>query len=452
MRAPGCANIPGPGFWETPASLKHGVPGASIPQRRADPMDHPYSKRYTMAKSGKRMLKFAILMVALVSQINTIASVMLTDLAVTFPDASDTVIQYVMQMGMVGAFIISFALTFLTNFFKRRTLVLFGLILIMVGGIVPIFLHSSIYLLWFFAFLVGAGQGILLPTLGALILDNFEGDERNQMLGLNTAFYNAAAAALLVVAGFLCTSGWINVYYCYFIVIPVFVIAILFLSPEEKRAEQPADGSAPAKKRGGVPVKGLIQCLLNVVLMIGYAVFPLNLSLYVVRDAAIADASAVGIAMSLVTIVAALVSLILPQVVKVVKLYIGFIAAAFGLLANVLVMFASDITLIYVAAVADGVFFGLLMAGAGYLVGRICTPEEYGPTYALSTSFVSLGTIFCPIVVNFISGIWGGDIANAGTAFVTAIGVFAVATVIQFVWASYLTKTLPPEEAPAAQE
>lgn len=400
-----------------------------------------------MGKSGKGMLKFAILMVALISQINTIASVMVSDIAIAFPDASDVMVQYVMQMGMVGAFIISFVLTFLTNLFKKKTLTLFGMILIMVGGIVPIFVHNSIFVLWVFAFLVGAGQGIILPTLGALILENFDGDERNKMLGLNTAFYNIASTVLLVIAGFLCTSGWVNVYYCYFVVVPIFIIAVLFLNPEEKQAAAAeADAEAP-KEKGGVPVKGIIQCGFNALLMIGYAVFPLNISLYVVRDAAIGDASAVGMSMSIVTVVAALVSLVLPQVVKVVKLYIGALAALFGLIATALVMLSSDIMMIYVAAVADGIFFGLVMAGAGYLVGRICTPAQYGPTYALSTSFVSLGTIFCPIVVNFISGLWGGDIANSATAFITAIGVFVVAVVLQVVWAVYLTRTLPPEEA-----
>ena len=51
MRGPGCANIPGPGFRETPASLKHGIPRASISQRREDPMDHPYPKRYNHGKN-----------------------------------------------------------------------------------------------------------------------------------------------------------------------------------------------------------------------------------------------------------------------------------------------------------------------------------------------------------------------------------------------------------------
>lgn len=401
-----------------------------------------------MAKTGKGMLKFAILVIALISQINTIASVMMTDIALAFPDASDTAVQYVMQCGMIGAFVVSFLLTFLTSKFKKKTLVITGIILIILGGLVPIVKHDTLVILYAGALLVGAGQGIILPTLGALILESFEGDERNRMLGLNTAFYNAAAAGLLVVAGIVCATGWVNVYFLYFVAVPVLIIAILFLNPEEKKAEAPAEGEAAApQEKAGVPVLGWIQCLLNVLLMIGYASFPLNVSLYVVRDAAIGDAAGVGVAMSLVTIVAALVSLILPQIIKLSKLYIGALSSFFGLLATVLVVIAKDMTMIYVAAIADGIFFGILMAGAGYLVGRICTPAQYGPTYALSTSFVSLGTIFCPIVLNLLANMWGGDVTFSGTAFYTAIGIFAVALVLQIAWGTYLTKVLPPEEA-----
>lgn len=397
------------------------------------------------------MLKFAILMIALISQINTIASVMMSDIALAFPGASDTVVQYVMQMGMVGGFIISFALSFLMNLFKKKTLVLVGMVLIMVGGLTPILVHGSIYLLWVFSFLVGAGQGIILPTLSAMILESFTGDERNRMLGLNTACYNAASAVLLVVAGFLCKTGWVNVYFCYFIVLPVFAFAVLFLHPADKEGVPSVAAEGPAApepvKKGTVPLRGIIQCCMSAMLMIGYAVFPLNLSLYVVRDAAIGDASSVGTAMSAVTIVAALVSLVMPRVVKVVKLYIGTVAAVFGLLANVLVMIAHDMTLVYLAAVADGIFFGFIMSGGIYIIGKICTREQYGPTCALSTSFASLGTIFCPIIINFLSSLWGGDLMKSGTAFITAIGVFAVMTVVQFFWETHLMHKVAEEEA-----
>ena len=53
-------------------------------------------------KGGKGTLKFAILAVALVCQINTIASVMLSDIGAAFPGASNVAVQYVMQSGMIA--------------------------------------------------------------------------------------------------------------------------------------------------------------------------------------------------------------------------------------------------------------------------------------------------------------------------------------------------------------
>lgn len=231
-------------------------------------------------------------------------------------------------------------------------------------------------------------------------------------------------------------------YFIYFVVIPVLIIALLCLAMDNKpQATTQAGGD-----KAGVPVKGWIQCILAVLMMIAYASFPLNLSLYVVRDAAIGDASSVGIGMSLVTVVAALVGLILPQIIKVSKLYISSVGAVFGLAATLLVIFSTNMVMIYIAAILDGIFFGIVMAGAGYIIGRICTPAQYGPTFSISMSFISLGTIFSPIISNAITTLWGGDVGLPTNAFYTAAGIFAVVIVLQIIWGTYLTKTLPPEK------
>lgn len=141
-------------------------------------------------------------------------------------------------------------------------------------------------------------------------------------------------------------------YFIYFVVIPVLIIALLCLATDNKpQATTQAGGD-----KAGVPVKGWIQCILAVLMMIAYASFPLNRSLYVVRDAAIGDASSVGIGMSLVTVVAALVGLILPQIIKGSKLYISSVGAVFGLAATLLVIFSTNMIMIYIAAILDGIF------------------------------------------------------------------------------------------------
>lgn len=398
-------------------------------------------------KKGQGKLIFAILVIALVGQINTIASVMIADLATAFPTASPVALQYVMQFGMIGGFPVSLAMTVLSQKFRKKPMILLGMVLILIGGAVPIFVHSSLAILYVCAFIVGAGQGFITPLLGTIILLNFEGTLKDRILGLNTTFGTGGAALLLMVAGWVCKTGWVHVYYIYFFVIPVFIVALLCLPMDEVPK---ADPSASGPK-AAIPGKGVIQCCIAVLMFIAYAVFPLNLALYV-TEYNVGDSAAVGLGMSLVTIVGALIGLILPQITKMFKLYIGTLAAVFGFLATFCVIIAKNIAMIYVASVLDGIFFGVMMAGGGYVIGRICRPEQIGPTFSLSMSFVTLGTIFSPIIINFLNGIWGGAKYGTKGSFITAAAIFVVVIVLQIIWGTYLTKTCPPEVAPAAPQ
>lgn len=397
-------------------------------------------------EKGQGKLILAVLIIAIVSQINTIASVMMADVAAAFPNASATAVQYVMQFGMIGGFPISLAMTVLTRKFRSKPMILIGLLCIVAGGAIPIISHGSLSILYACAFIVGAGQGFLQPLLGTIILLNFEGAMKNRMIGLNTTFGTGGAAVLLVVAGWVCKTGWVNVYYIYFLAIPVLLIALFCLPMDEK--PQTIASTADGAPKAAIPAKGFIQCVLAVCMMIGYVTFPLNLAMFVVGEG-IGDQASVGLGMSLVTIVGALIGVILPQIIKAVKLYIGALGAAFGVLATVAVIVSKNMMMIYVASVLDGIFFGVVMAGGGYVIGRICTPEQVGPTFSLSMSFITLGTIVSPIIINALTAIWGGE--GTKGAFITSAAIFVVVLVLQIFWGAYLTKTCP-EEAPAPQQ
>ena len=160
---------------------------------------------------GKGVLKFAILTTIAIAQADTIASVMLSDIAAAFPDASTMAVQYVMQSAMIGAFAVSLLMSVLTAHFRKKPMILAGLVCMFLGGFIPLVNHSSIAILDFCGFLVGAGQGFLVPLLGALVLESFKGKERQRMIGLNTTFLTGGAALLLLLAGPICLTGWTNV-------------------------------------------------------------------------------------------------------------------------------------------------------------------------------------------------------------------------------------------------
>lgn len=387
-------------------------------------------------------IKLAILAIALVSQINTIASVIMADLAAAFPAASPTAIQYVMQMGMIGGFPIMLLVGFLTSKFRIKSMLMAGLVCIIAGGAIPIVLHSSLAILYVCAFLVGAGQGFMSPLLATLILQNFEGKEKDSMLGLNTTFSTGGATVLLLLAGPICNTGWVNTYFLYFLAVPILVIAIAFLPAGEKAAPAPAQAGV---RKVAVPAKGWIQCMLVVLMFLSYVSYPLNVAMLIVGEG-MGDAAAASLAMSIVTVVGALVGLIFSPVIKVLKLYIGTFAAACGFLGMLCAWLSNSLIMVYVAGALLGLFFGAQIAGGSYVVGRICTPEQVGPTMSISMSFMTLGIILSPMIVNAITAAVGG--AGSKGAFMTSAVLFGAAVVLQFIWGSYLTKTCPEAPAP----
>ena len=182
---------------------------------------------------------------------------------------------------------------------------------------------------------------------------------------------------------------------------------------------------------------------------VAYAVFPLNLSFLVTANG-FGDAASVSVGMTTITVVSALVGLVLPQLIRMSKLFLCTLGSAFGLAAALVVMFAQNMGMVYVGTVLAGIFFGINMASPGYYVSRICTPAQYGPTYSLATSVNYLGIILSPVILSFITGAWGGDPEVALNAFVTGAGMFALVLVLNIVWNAYLTKKLPAEEPTGA--
>jgi MFS family permease len=388
-------------------------------------------------------LTVAILALAFVSQINTIASVIMADVAAFFPNAGVTAIQYVMQMGMIGGLPVSLAVGFLTKKFRIKSMLLVGVICILLGGIVPFFNHSTLAILYVCAFLVGAGQGFMYPLVGTLILQNFEGQKKNTLLGFNTTFATGGATLLLLIAGPVALTGWVNTYLLYLVAVPVFFISLICL-PRGEVAPPPPPDSTP---KAPVPAKGWIQCCIVALMYVAYVSFPLNVSMYIVGQN-LGDATASGLAMSIITVVGAVLGVVFQTVVKAVKLFIGTFAALFGFLGMLTICLASNVTMVYIAAALLGLFFGANFSSGGYIISRICKPEQFAPTFSVVMGFINFGVILSPIIVNLITAAWGG--AGSQGAFITSTVIFGVVVVLQIIWNAYLTKTCPAASEPAA--
>jgi MFS family permease len=398
-------------------------------------------KRRIVVSDVKRKapLIIAILALSFIVQCNDTTSVIMGSLVQEFPDQSPVAIQFLMQMGMVAAFIVSLIVGFLTRIFRIKSMLLIGAALQFFGGIAPMFMHGSLYILYVFAFVVGAGHGFMPPLLGAVILQNFEGKAKDRMVGLNITFNTLGSAILLAIAGPLVAMAWTNVYYIYFICVPVFIIGAILMPKGEKAPPPPAD----EKSKVPVPLKGWIQAIMVVLMYICYVTFPLNVGMYIEGEG-LGDPTATSGAMILITIISAVIGVIFQPVIKYVKLFVGSFAAIFGFAGLLLVVLSTNIPMIYAASALLGIYFGMMACSHGYIISRICKPEEFAPTFGVFTSFVMVGVILSPLIISPITALWGG--VGPKAVFITATVGFGIVTVIQLIWNIYLTRVCPPEK------
>ena len=131
------------------------------------------------------------------------------------------------------------------------------------------------------------------------------------------------------------------------------------------------------------------------------------------------------------------------------KFFVSPVAAVFGLIATLVTIFSQSLTMIFVGAALAGIYYGINTASPGYYIGRVCTKEQYGPTYSMAMTCNFMGLILSPIILNLLIGLWGGDPNAPVNAFITGAGVFTVTLVLQIIWGIYLTHSLPVEEAAA---
>ncbi len=155
-----------------------------------------------------KMLKPAIISISMATVMAGAAiSPALGMIAQAFPDASATMIKMIITAPAIMIIPFSFLTSFLTTKLPKRTIVMIGLAIYLIGGVGPQFM-PTIETLILFRLVLGAGVGLLMPLSESLIYDYYTGEERVKMMGYNAAFSNFGGIITMLLAGWLAASGW----------------------------------------------------------------------------------------------------------------------------------------------------------------------------------------------------------------------------------------------------
>src|SRR5690625_2316919 len=180
-----------------------------------------------------KMLKPTILSISMATVMAGAAiSPALGLIAKAFPDASETMIKLILTAPSIMIIPFSFLSSYLTSKLTKRTIIMIGLGIYLLGGVGPQLVPTIEWLLAL-RLLLGAGVGLIMPLSMSLINDHFTGKERTKMMGYNSAFSNFGGILTMLLAGWSATFGWRIPFNVYFLGLVIFILIFFFLPKNE---------------------------------------------------------------------------------------------------------------------------------------------------------------------------------------------------------------------------
>lgn len=344
-------------------------------------------------------IKLAILSIASLLMISMTASAILSDIKLHFPDVEESVIQMVLTLPALFGLIFAFAAGPLSMRVSKKSLVIFSLVNGTIAGLIALILGPfGMGFLLLSSILIGVAQGINSTMTMALITDYFTGEERDTMMGLQSAFLNGGSMVLLFTSGLLANVKWNHAYLVYLAFIPVLLIVIKNLPhdrPDRPKLLENRDD--PKKLNANVYFMGFIIFLFGSF----FFVFQTNIALLVVSKG-YGDATLSGMintAVSASGMVTGIRYRKLKQRLKTMAIPIGIAVVGLGM---GLIYVQGTLVSIFIAAIFIGFGIGIVMPTGIFIAANAVKNEMQATAIALVTAAVNLGMFVSPLLFNKI--------------------------------------------------
>ncbi|MGP0584834.1 MFS transporter [Paenibacillus timonensis] len=223
--------------------------------------------------------RIALLSMAVTTTFGTMmAAPALKQLAVAFPNTDALLVQWVVTLSSLFILPTLFLSGILNRKFNRRSILITGLVLYLFGGVGPAFMNSFPFILACRA-LLGLSIGLISPTFNSLIAENFQGEARSRMNGIQTSINGIGGAIFLSIGGFIATLGWRDVFMTYFYAVILLVMVVAFLPKFP-----PLQVSQSAKSSIKIPKFFYAVALAGGLHTMMFALIPTNLSLFLANN------------------------------------------------------------------------------------------------------------------------------------------------------------------------
>lgn len=329
--------------------------------------------------------------------------------------------------------------------FTKKQLSLAGIVLIL-AGVIPAFVYGKEVLLAT-QFVCGMGIGLMYAFAASYIIDLWDGEEANRMMGNRSTIGAIAGIAYVQWAGIAGSGGnYQPAFYCLLVMIPVLLLCLKLprtypveIADKEARAAAKASNAPKTRK---MYVMTWCLCVFTVVvltfassMMIGVGI--VAMSPVEAGGLGVATSSTVGNIMTCFSVAMMISGILYARVwVKLFKTFTTAAGVALLTVGMLILCSAGSVPLLIAGAVVFGFGFQIYNGHIMQLIPMTTVPT--GATFAISMFFVftNIGSFLAAIVPPAISKIVfsSAETLSVRSDWYVALVGLAVCAVVEFIF------------------
>lgn len=355
----------------------------------------------TAKQQNRKLFIFAFYLISLCTNMMMVVSLVLSEVAAMFPEASMSSVQFVYTMITLGSLVGTLVVGFISSKLSKKSILLLCLLITGVGGFVGFLLNSSLILLYVASFLIGLGSQPINSLFSAMLPLYFNPQERSSIMGVQTVVTQGGALIISLVGGILVAISWKSVYLLFLLYLPLMFVIQFFLI---KDAPEVSEKGEKVK----IISKGFVLLLVAAFCFgVGYINYLTNVSFIMADFGLGAKAASYGnVALTAGAVVGGLILGLTFKIFKVKTPACGMFLLALGAM---LLFFAQNAVIVIIAGAIMGLGFGT------YAPSSFATLPEFLPAIGVTKgimiwSFVmSVGMFVSPYLTTSIATLLGAS-------------------------------------------
>lgn len=376
--------------------------------------------------SKSSIFKASIISISLMLTSGTAISSAVTKMENAFPDIPHAVVESLLTASNISVLIAIIFSAWLVNYVSSRKVIIIGLILSLVGGIIPCFIHNF-SIIYVSRIILGFGWGLFNSLAVSILHDFYTDGELDKMLGYQSAIQNVGLTITMFIAGLIVNYSWEWSFSVYALTIIPLILFVKNVPETHKNKAEPNQNNGKAQ---------IIGYAIGLAVMMALAwIFQITLNLKattLVNEKNIHNAAFIGTALTIFTISSFIGNLLYAKVVKITKKYTLPIIFSVLAVCYFLISKVGNMTELSILMVIIGLAWSLFLP---YSFGQaMAKAPEGSENMNVSIAMVgcNLGCFIAPYVMAGLGNIIGST--SATSAFVICSVSFIVLALILLVY------------------